>query len=173
MWAFIDGPYTFGQMNEWAGLSVPYEDGGNSILWASGPTRRVSTDAAASFGNVPGIGAVNASILGTSSKDDRLWSATERPDVNQCKWSIDSGVTWTSVPLVPLAFQTIASWTFWQGDSFRNALLGGSETGVNPGPNLVYSHDVGNASWEDKTGNLPSFGVNYVYQIDRDSMGSA
>lgn len=103
-----------------------------------------------------------------------MWAAASRPDNDTCRYSIDAGSNWTTVPLVPLDFQVyMGSWTFWQGDSLRNALLGGKQTGANPGPSRVYSHDIGNASWEDKTGNLASLGTGVVYQIDRDSMGSA
>jgi len=41
------------------------------------------------------------------------------------------------------------------------------------GPVYIYRWIAETLSWQDKTGNMNDFGALRVYDIDRDSMGSA
>lgn len=173
-WAVIDGPYGFGAMNQYGSISVPYGDGGNSVLWGSETTHRVSTDGGVTFSDVPNIAAaLEAGIIGTSGIDDRIWLGCDRADGTQSQYTINSGVSWTTVPLLPSACQTYDTYTRWQGNFFKSALLVGIGTGVAPHIANVWRHSFGEASWSDKTGNLPIYSPGCVYDVERDSMGSA
>jgi len=173
-WASVDGPYAFAAMNYWASISIPYSDGGNSVLWASKATHRISTDGASSFGDVPNIAAAfEGSILGTSGIDDRMLLIPDRPDTSQIRYSVTSGTLWNLLPLAPIAMQGTASWSSWNGDFLRSVLIGGQAAAGAVGPVYIYRWIAETLSWQDKTGNMNDFGALRVYDIDRDSMGSA
>jgi hypothetical protein len=143
-------------------------------LWSSYTHSRVSADGAASFADVPNTGTFSASLLGTSATASRLFLIPDRPDTNQCEYSIDSGATWTTLPVIPQGIQSWRGFTRWQGNFFQTALVVGTATGGAPvGTYLIWRHQAGAASWDDKMGNLATFGPEFVYDVDRDSMGSA
>ena len=78
------------------------------------------------------------------------------------------------MPLVPQGLQVSGSFTRWQGNFFKSALLVGRGAGVAPAGASIFRYIAGQATWSDKIGNLAAvFSPTDVYQVDRDSMGSA
>lgn len=174
-WSIVDGPYDFYDMGPYASISIPYNEAGNTVVWSSEDTQRISHGggAAGTFNDVTGTPFGHV-LLGTSGTYQRMWAPQERPDTSNNRYTVNAGSSWTTVPLVPLAFfAPTASWTYWEGDNLRNALVGGAHTAGNPGPNHLYYYNVGDAGWLDKTGNLSTLGSGHVNWIDRDSMGTA
>ena len=181
-WANIDqhGPAQRGVL---CSISVPYVDAGSSdldVLWGRGGhiagttgRYRVSTDAGASFANIPGAMVDDYVWMGTSNLPVRIWFLAARPDNDSCKWSIDGGTSYTTLPLLVPFFEAYSSHTMWQGDYLKSVLIGGTPTGGAPGNVRLYWNDIGQATWLDKTGNLDGLGPNIVRGIERDSMGSA
>jgi hypothetical protein len=91
------------------------------------------------------------------------------------RWTGNGGLTWTDLPLYGLGFFATYAFDLWDGDAIRSVLTGGYPTGFVPatGVYLVYWKN-GFTAWLNKTGNLrSSYGVNYVWRIDRDSSGAA
>jgi hypothetical protein len=180
-WAMIDthGPAQRGYLTS---ISVPYIDESNPdqwVYWGRGghvaiipSIYRVSSDQGASFATLPNTDLQYAKI-GTSGNQNRLFILADRPDLRNCKYSLDGGVSYTTLPLIVAANEAFSSFTEWQGNHLLNVLLGSTPTAGAPGNVRMYYWVSGSPSWLDKTGNLDSLGPTEVREIQRDSMGSA
>jgi len=176
-WANVDshGPGDRGRL---CSISIPYVDAGNAdlhVLWGRGghlagaPSEyRVSHDAGATFADIPSATS-QYSKMGTSGVPDRIWFLADRPDLRACKWSVNGGLTYTTLPLTIANYYAYSSHTVWQGDYLKSALVGGYIGAAA----TLYWHTIGQATWQNKTGNLGIYAPSNVYAIERDSMGSA
>lgn len=153
-------------------LSVPYISAANPddyILWKAmqgGTAARRSVNGGAAFADVPGSTGQYRK-LGTGGLDNRIWMMTMQPGNFACRWSNDSGVTWTTLPLTGVIDVSEGdSFVVWSGDVLISALIGYTGGGL-------VRWVSGDAAWASKTGNLGAYGPVDIYCIDRDSEGAA
>lgn len=162
----------------WASISIPYIDAASTdqfILWGRGGVGvgmagkyRISTDGGTTFSDIPGAN-TNQSKLGTGGDADHIFLLGADTDDNPSKYSADRGVSYTSLPVLPINEVAMAAYVKWEGGVITSALVGTE----NAAPARVYSWSAGAAAWTDETRNLADFGVAHIYDIDRDSMGEA
>jgi len=161
-----------------ASISIPYVDASNPdsyVLWGRGwigagsiGQYRITENAGATFADINDSD-TNQSKIGTGGHPDYIVFLGADTDGNPCKWSNDRGVTYTDLPLLPINETTIAAFVRWSGGILQDVLVGTE----NAAPIEVYSWKQGQIAWTNRTGNLTAFGPATIYQIDRDSMGSA
>ena len=86
-----------------------------------------------------------------------------------CKWSNDRGLTYNILPAMPVDEYCAAGFARWSNGILQSLLVGTQFAA----PAEMYMWSQGFSSWVDKVGNLGGFGVGKVFQVDRDSMGTA
>ena len=75
---------------------------------------------------------------------------------------------YTEIPVIGVDERTYAGFVRWSANQLYSVLIGTIAT-----ISSMYLWQPGLAAWVDKTGNLHNFEPTEVYQIDRDSMGTA
>jgi hypothetical protein len=178
-WSSIDGPFGFGDGGQFSSAGAPYVDASNSpdqyYLWGRGGNvagafglYRTSSDAGTTFADINESNHQYSRMF-VGGSPDFIAFLPDRPDLTPFKWTVDGGVTYTTAPLHSAAFITFAGFIKWGNGNIESVLAGGVVAGVIQ----VLLWEPGMAAWQNKTGNLASFGVAEIRQVDRDSMGTA
>ncbi len=180
-WGIVD-TLDVNRKGDWASISIPYVDAANPdlyILWGRGGVGagqagryRISGDGSGTFTTIPDS-ETNQSKIGTGGHPDYIAFLGADIDNDEAKWSNDRGLTYTLLPLAPISEIAMAGFTVWGDGVLQSMLIGTYVAEPFTGTTYMYGWVQGLAAWADKTGNLNGFGVGKVYQIDRDSMGTA
>lgn len=159
-------------------LSIPYVDADNDDLFVfhgsgywcagqSGFSQRISIDAGVSFATVPGTDF--DCMLSTWLHPDLVFLWAYAPNVSECRWSSDRGLSWTKLPLITDAVSGLASFVTFEGSALDTAMVGGALAGAA----AVYRWSASTNAWADATGNLADFSPTLINAIDRDTTGVA
>jgi len=174
-WATIDN--TPANLTDVTSLSVPYVDASNPdsyILWGGegASNLRISIDGGATFNALDP--AIDGMKIGTGGHPDYIFLL----NADFCYWSQVRGVSWNMLPDLGYSgglagsMPRVGTWTKWSNGVLQEVIVGADSRGGTDG--RIWQWKNGSGSWLDKTGNLKtSFSVAQIYQVDRDSMGTA